>query len=152
VVALAFAASGSGLHAAGVECALHSSALAFPIYESFNASPTDGIGTVVVNCVNLDAASSGGVHVALQIGPSANGTVTDRKMAGSGSTLRYGIYSDAGRSQNWNDDFSAPTLGTGALQGHQSKNLNFTLYGRIQPLQNPYAGIYSDSLLITVTP
>jgi spore coat protein U-like protein len=151
---LACAVACSALHAAGVECSFSAAALAFPAYETFGSSPTDGIGTVAVNCSNLDGSASNGVNVALRLGASANGGVTDRKMAsnGNGDTLRYGIYSDAGRSQNWGDDGNAPTQSTGALASHQSKNMNFTLYGRIPPLQNPRAGHYADSVFVTVSP
>jgi spore coat protein U-like protein len=150
--ALICALACGGLHAAGVECSLHAAALDFPAYETFGSHPTDGIGTVSVHCSNLDASASSGVNVSLRLGASANGGVTDRKMAGNGDTLRYGIYSDAGRSQNWGDDGNAPTQSTGALASQQGKNLNFTLYGRMPPLQNPRAGHYTDSVLVTLSP
>jgi spore coat protein U-like protein len=152
VAALACAAACAGLHAAGIECSFSSAALSFPPYETYGNSPTDGIGSVQVQCINHDELGSTGVNVALSIGASANGTVTDRQMAGNGDTLRYGVFSDSARSQNWGDGLGAPTQNTGALLGSQSKTLNFTLYGRIPPLQNPHPGHYSDSLLLTVTP
>lgn len=133
-------------------CAINSAALTFGPYQTFSAQPTDGVGTVEISCTNLDATGSSGVSVALGIGSSASGTAAERRMSGNGSTLRYGIYSDAAHTQNWTQGNDGPQLPTGALQAHETRQLRFTLYGRIPPRQNATAGSYSDSLVLTVTP
>lgn len=133
-------------------CAINNAALAFGNYQVFHTQPTDGVGTVEVVCRNADQVASNGVSVSLGMGASSNGSAVDRKMSGNGSSLNYGIYSDASRTQNWAEGPDLPRQSTGPLQANESKQLRFVLYGRIPPLQNAKAGQYSDSLVITVTP
>jgi spore coat protein U-like protein len=149
---IAFACVGVSAHLqASVSCSVTNAALAFPAYETFGSAPTDSIGSVNLNCTNLGPASTPGESVVLKIG-AGNGTVTDRRMANGSATLRYGIFADASRSQNWSDGFDAPSKPTGPLAANGSTTLSFPMYGRIQPLQNVPAGSYSDSLLLTVSP
>lgn len=145
-VALACVAGSSYLHA-GIACDINGAALAFGMYDPSVNSPTDGVGTVNLACTNMGPAAPGGASVALTISP-----FSDRKMLGNGNALYYGIYSNDARSVNWGTGSAAPQLRTGAMQANETKNLHFTLYGRIPPLQNIAAGNYSDSLLITITP
>lgn len=133
-------------------CAISNAALIFGNYEVFSARATDGVGTVELVCTNLDSVASSGDSVALSIGASANGTVTDRKMAAGSGTLNYAIFSDASRTRNWAEGQDVPRLPTGSLQAHESKQLQFTLYGRIPAQQNVQAGQYSDNLMVTVSP
>lgn len=134
-------------------CSLSSSALTFPAYDPSSTSPTDGLGTVVVTCINNQPISvPSATRVQLRIGASANGTVTDRKMASNGDSLQYGICSDPGFNANWDNGLYAPSKSTGEMTLNVPKNVTFTLYGRIPPQQNIRAGFYSDSLLLTVTP
>lgn len=139
--------SGSSCLHAGIVCHVTSAALAFGMYDPSVNSPTDGVGTVNLTCTNLMTAHPNGATVALSISPTGK-----RQMGGNGDALSYGIYSNSARSANWGDGAAAPQLGTGAMQANETKNLRFTLYGRIPPLQNIAAGHYSDSLLITITP
>lgn len=133
-------------------CAINSAVLAFGNYQVFNTQPTDSIGTVELVCTNLDSVASSGAIVMLGISASANGSSTNRKMSGNGTSINYSIYSDASRTRNWAEGSTAPQLPTGTLQAHESKPLRFTLYGRIPPLQNANVGAYHDTLAITVTP
>ena len=135
-----------------VSCAVNNAVLAFGTYTAFTAQPTDSVGTVDLSCANLDSTAGSGVSVLLGIGASANGSATQRKLAGNGSTLNYGIYSDPARTRSWTEGPDAPQQPTGPLQARETRQLRFTLYGRIPPLQNSNAGAYSDSLVITVTP
>ena len=145
-VALACIAGSSCLHAA-ITCDITSAALNFGMYDPSSNVPTDGVGTVNLSCTNLSTAAPNGATVALSISPTGN-----RKMLSNGHALNYGIYSNSARSANWGDGAVAPMLSTGAMQANETKNLHFTLYGRIPPLQNIYAGNYAGSLLVTITP
>lgn len=145
-IALTCLTGSSCLHA-GIACDITSAALAFGLYDPSNNFPTDGVGTVDLSCTNLNTAAPNGATVALSISPTGN-----RKMTANGHALNYGIYSNSARSLNWGDGAAAPMLGTGAMRANETKNLRFTLYGRIPPLQNIAAGNYSDSLLLTITP
>ena len=146
LVLLACVSASSCLHA-GIACDITSATLAFGMYDPSSSSPTDGVGTVNLSCTNLITAAPNGASVALSISPTSN-----RKMLSNGQALNYGIYSNSARSAHWGDGATAPMRSTGAMQTNETKNLQFTLYGRIPPLQNIAAGNYADSLLITITP
>lgn len=138
---------------AAVTCTFTNGALTFPSsYDASASAPTDGVGSVNLSCVNMGSSGTSGETIILKIGPGAHGSVSERKMASGSSYLRYGIYSDAGRSQNWGDGFDAPTRQTGPLTANQTTSLQYTLYGRIPAQQNVPAGTYSDSLLLTFSP
>jgi spore coat protein U-like protein len=153
-VALVCCFASGPLHA-DAACTFNSQALSFPPYHVFDVAPTDGIGTVTVNCTNLGTSAIANSVIALELGASSNGTASDRKMAalaGHTDRLRYGIYRDAARSQNWDQGGNALVQRTGSLQARETKTISFTLFGRIAPQQNVHAGNYLDSLVLTVTP
>ena len=140
---------------AATACSINSAALHFPAYDTFLRGPTDGTGTVNVNCTNLGATSSSGAAIVLGLGSSLNGTGSERRMAAADSRsnqLRYGIYRDAARSQNWDQGPNAVVQQLGTLQAQETKSLSFTLFGRIAPQQNVRAGTYHDLLTLTITP
>lgn len=151
LLALACVAGCTGLHAA-VTCSFNGVALALPLYDSSNTAPTDSVGSVDVLCTNIDVTSNSGVTVALSVGAGANGSISDRKMAGNGDLLRYGIYSDAGRVINWGQGMEGVQQSSGLLSAGETKPLHFTLFARIPALQNVHAGLYQDQLILTITP
>jgi spore coat protein U-like protein len=153
-IAMACAVGSCPLYAA-IACAINSQKLDFADYRTFNTSPTDGNGTVEVNCTNLDVSAAGPSALVLGIGPSSHGVAADRKMApmsGQVDLLRYGIYRDAGRSVNWDQGNNAQVLRLEGLQALQTKTFSFTLFGRIPPLQNVRPGTYQDALTLTISP
>jgi spore coat protein U-like protein len=147
-VALACVAGSAGVQAA-TTCLLGSKALAFGNYDPSSASPTDGNGSVMVNCT--DDVGSSGISVALDIDASSNGPYNDRKMAHSGYLLSYGIYSDSTRSTLWGGS-NVPTMATGTLVKDVATPVTFPLYGRIPPQQNVRAGHYTDAVVVSVSP
>ncbi len=153
-VVLSCGVASSPLQAA-TACSFNSAALHFPAYDAFHSGPTDGTGSVNVNCTNLGTSSVSGSSIVLGIGSSTNGTAGDRRMATASSTadkLRYGIYRDAARSQNWDQGSNTVVQRLGTLQAQETKAFSFTLFGRIAPLQNVRAGSYHDLLTLTITP
>jgi spore coat protein U-like protein len=152
LVALACVAGSAGLHAAGVSCIVNSLALVFPIYDASDPSPTNSMGSVDVQCTNFDANPTTGVGVSVGISAGSNGSVSDRKFAGSGGLLSYGVYQDAARTINWGQGMDAVQQSSGAMTAGQSKILHYTLFGSIPAHQNVPAGIYQDLLVLTITP
>jgi spore coat protein U-like protein len=105
--------------------------------------PVDGQGSVSVDC---DAGTA--FDVALD--PGQSGGFSPRRMArtGGGYQLDYNLYLDAARVQVWGDGTGVTVTqsGVGAATPR-----NYTVYGRIPPLQNVGVGAYSDSVTVTVT-
>ncbi|RUY19730.1 spore coat U domain-containing protein, partial [Mesorhizobium sp. M7A.F.Ca.US.001.04.2.1] len=56
-------------------------------------------------------------------------------------------YRDTGRTQPW-----GITVGTDTVAGTGNGNVqNLTVYGRVPPQTTPAAGVYTDTVAITVT-
>ena len=61
--------------------------------------------------------------------------------------LGYGVYSDAERTKNWGTTAATDTVsgtGTGAAQP-------LTVYGRVPAAQFVTPGVYTDTIIATVT-
>lgn len=105
---------------------------------------------------NVDQTSTIGVqctsgqtyNVGLSAGAGAGATVALRKMTGPGAaTVNYALYRDTGRTQPW-----GVTVGTDTVAGTGNGNVqNVTVYGRVPPQATPAAGVYTDTVAITVT-
>ncbi|MER8751147.1 spore coat U domain-containing protein [Mesorhizobium sp. M1050] len=113
-------------------------------------------GTRGVIDANVDQTSTVGVqctsgqtyNVGMSAGGGAGATVAVRKMTGpAAATLNYTLYRDTARTQIWGVTIGADTVtgtGTGSVQ-------NLTVYGRVPPQTTPAAGVYTDTVAITVT-
>jgi spore coat protein U-like protein len=102
---------------------------------------TDGVGRIIVRC---DAARP----FVIGIGPGQGGS--QRRMAGpDGDTLRYELYLDPGRNFPWGDDQTGGSAVGGVSDGVHPDT--FTIYGRIPPQGGKRPGIYTDSLLVTLS-
>jgi spore coat protein U-like protein len=106
-------------------------------------SNIDATSTITATCSNSVPFS-----VALNAGNGVGATVITRKMSSGPNAVNYAMYTDAGRTNVWGDGTpgsSVNTLtGTGAAQA-------IPVYGRIPTGQTPAIGIYSDTILVTLS-
>ncbi|RWM24952.1 spore coat protein U domain-containing protein [Mesorhizobium sp.] len=135
-------------------------------------SPTFTVNsTVAANCLvstqNIDFGSTGTLsanvdatgQVSVTCTPAAAYTVslnggttgsppTARKMSKGEETVTYGLYKDVQRTQPWGDSSTpgstVPGIGIGVAQ-------NLTVYGRVPPQVTPSVGVYTDTVVVTVT-
>lgn len=121
-------------------CVVSASNVAFG---SYVGAQLDATGSVVVTCTNLAPYT-----VELDVGTGAGATAADRKMTGPLSqTLSYSLYQDSSRTLPWGPLASALAVagtGTGSAQ-------TLVVYGRMPASQTPGAGVYSDTITVTVT-
>ncbi|AYG68857.1 MULTISPECIES: spore coat U domain-containing protein [unclassified Rhizobium] len=113
-------------------------------------------GTNGVIAANIDQATTIGVqctsgqsyNIGLSAGAGSGATTAVRVMTGpSSATINYGIYRDAARTQTWGITIGTDTVtgtGNGAVQ-------NVNVYGRVPPQTTPAAGVYTDTVAVTVT-
>lgn len=72
---------------------------------------------------------------------------TDRRMTGpAAARIVYGLYRDAARSLPWGATAGQTTSGTGTGLSQAA-----TVYGRVAPQTTPAPGLYSDTIVVTVT-
>ncbi|NLS17185.1 spore coat protein U domain-containing protein [Rhizobium sp. P40RR-XXII] len=112
-------------------------------------------GTQGVLRTNVDATGSvtatctPGTNYTISLnGGTANAAPTARKMAKGAETVTYGLYKDTGRLQPWGDANTPGSTvagsGTGAAQP-------LTVYGRVPPQTTPSPGVYTDTVVVTLT-
>jgi len=105
-------------------------------------SPVDATSTVLATCsVNTP------YWIALDAGTGQGASTRLRRMSGSGGTLDYGLFTDAGRTSPWGDGANG-TVKRAATGTGQAQSL--TVYGRIPSGQSPPAGTYTDQVTVTI--
>lgn len=102
----------------------------------------DATGQVTVRCTPATAYT-----VSLNNGVTGTGP-TSRRMTLGAQAVTYGLYKDANRSQPWGDastpGSTVPGTGNGTAQA-------YTVYGRVAPQTTPSPGVYTDTVIVTVT-
>ena len=108
------------------------------------ANGVTGSSTIDVQCttdLDYSVMLNGGVH----------GTISERKLAKTGSTattIAYNLYTDASRQFVWGDSTTG-TVSTGKGDGSIH---TIPVYGKVAAQQiMPEAGIYTDTVTVTVT-
>ena len=125
------------------QCLINSaSTLSFGSSQGVLSANVDQTSTIVVQCTDTTTYDIG-----LDEGAGAGASVATRKLTGSGGTINYRLYSNAGRTTVWGKTVSTDTVsatGNGAAQ-------SYTVYGRIPAQTTPAPATYSDTITITVT-
>lgn len=128
-------------------------ALSLGAYDSYQSGPLDASGVFTVTCTRNGGPQN--MVVTVGLGPSSNsGTIASRRLKLTSGTdlLAYNLYRDAGRALVWGDTIGTNTMTqTVSIPNNASMALTFTIFGRIDALQDVRVGSYSDSLTVTVT-
>jgi len=102
----------------------------------------DATGQITVTCTPTTSYT-----ISLN-GGTTGSPPASRKMSKGAETVTYGLFKDAARSQIWGDastpGSTVPGTGTGLAQ-------NLVVYGRVLPQSTPSPGLYSDTVVVTVT-
>ena len=128
---------------AATSCTVSATGLNFGTYDVFSAFNTDSTGIITVSC------TSPWPVVTISVGPSNSGGFNPRKMKNSSSTntLNYNIFTDSAMSSIWGDGTSGTQT---VIHSPNKKTVPETLYGRIPPGQDISAGLYIDTLTVTI--
>ena len=128
--------------------------IGFGAYDAMANTPKTSQANIVVRCDRNTGAAN--VSVSVGLGPGSNSSSTSARQLvsnGSSTPLAYGLYQDSGRSINWgNVPGTDAATQVATIQNKGFATLTFTVYGSIPPHQDVYAGTYSDSIQVTVTP
>jgi spore coat protein U-like protein len=143
---LPLAASGA------IVCRGGGASMSLGAYVGDSASPLDSVGSFRLQCSRDGGAAA--LSMTMGIGPSASsGSISQRQMQQSGGTdmLSYNLYRDATRLSVWGQTAGVDTMTiTQNLPNKATTTVTFTLYGRINALQNVAAGSYGDTLTVTI--
>lgn len=127
--------------------------LSLGAYDGFQPTPLDSSGVFVVSCTRSGGPPT--TTVTVGIGPSTvSGTIATRRLRLVAGTdlLAYNLYRDAGRSLVWGDTLGVNTVAQNlSIPNNTTGTLTYTIFGRVDSLQDVRAGVYNDSLTVTVT-
>jgi spore coat protein U-like protein len=121
-------------------CLASASALSFGTYSGLLINMTSAI---TVTCTNTTT-----FNIGLNSGTATGATVTTRKMTSPASaTLNYTLFQDSARTQNWGN-----TVGTNTLaSAGNGTALMYPVYGQVSSGQYVAPGIYTDTIIATIT-
>lgn len=119
-------------------CSISTSGIAFGRYDPFLNQNVDSAANINVTCDETTAYT-----ISLSTG---SGTYETRVMTSGMHHLLYNLYLNASLTTVWGDG----TGQSGTLSDTQSV-ANYTVYGRIPAGQNAHVGVYSDTIVITLT-
>jgi spore coat protein U-like protein len=132
----------------GCSCTVTATAVSFGSYNPIASTTNDATGTVQVTCTMVIALAG---SYTIDISSGSSGNVAQRTLKQGANSLNYNLYTDPARSIVWGDGTGgsshvSPTF-TALLFVQQS----VTVYGRIPAGQNVAAGVYGDTITVTVT-
>jgi len=128
-------------------------AMSLGTYDGFQPTSLDSSGVFTVSCFRLGGGATQPITVG--IGPSSvSGGIATRqlRLVAGADLLTYNLYRDAGRTLVWGNTIGTNTVTQNLTVANLSTNsTTFTIFGRINALQDVRAGTYNDSLTVTVT-
>ena len=136
--------------AASHTCLVTSLPVSFGVYDPLSVSALDGSGRVDVTCTLL-IGSSDSVAYSIQLSTGGAGSYSPRQMSGVGSPLSYNLYRDASRTLVWGDGSGGTVTNTDSYTlGLVPELRSYVVYGRVASGQGAAAGVYADSVLVTL--
>lgn len=141
VLSLFFAESAYAL------CSVSTVAMNFAAYDVIAALPTDSTGSIILSCDETPPAKT-----VVSMGQSfSSGGFNPRQMNHSFAAdfLTYNLYTDATYTIIWGDGIGGGSIVKKTVTKNQSP-VTVLVYGRIPALQNVGAGLYSDTVTVTV--
>lgn len=129
-------------------CTVTATGVSFGNYNPLAPADTDATGTVRVVCtLLLDLAGS----FTIDLSTGSSGSFSQRRLQRGSENLRYNLYVDAARSQLWGDGTGGSTRITRNFGALLNVTDTVPVYGRIPAGQNVAPGIFTDTIIVTVT-
>jgi spore coat protein U-like protein len=123
-------------------CTISALPMAFPNYAPSQTTAATAQTTLTVLCTNGTP-----YNIGLDAGTGAAATIATRKMTSGTNTLNYSLYQNNTYSTVWGNTIGSNTetgTGNGLFQ-------TVNVYGQAAALQTVPAGIYTDSITVTLT-
>lgn len=120
------------------DCTVSTSGIAFGAYDPFVRQAVDSVANIGVTC---DVATPYSISLS-----TGNGTYDQRFMTSGLHQLLYNLYTDATLNTVWGDG-----TGHSIVVSDTQMVASHTAYGRIPARQDAHVGVYSDTIVITLT-
>ncbi len=123
--------------------------ISFGNYTATDPTATTASGTITVSCGLLGVDVLPGFTVSLSSGNG--GSFAPRTLAGGGASLSYNLYTDTTHTAVWGDGSGATVARSFDGTLLHLGSYDFTVYGALAAGQFVKAGVYSDTIIVTVT-
>ncbi|AAU90451.1 MULTISPECIES: Csu type fimbrial protein [Methylococcus] len=137
------------------QCDIGNISVPHAVYDPTDSNPnSSGVGTVGITCHLKNAKQTQQVQYTIALSRGSSGSYNPRRMSGGRGSLGYNLYLDAARVTIWGDGSGGtfPLRGTLLLNPTTPvQQVIHNIYGLIPPLQDVYAGTYTDTVTITLT-
>jgi len=136
-----------------VSCTVSATGPAFGIYNPLSAAPTLANGQVTATCTRV----SGGTQTVTLTSSYSMGSGTSfaaRTLRSGTNILNYNLYYDAAFTQIRGDGSGGSQTGGATLtvsRGTPTASVTSTIYGRILAGQDVAPGLYTDTIVVTIT-
>ena len=136
-----------GANAANWTATINSNCIVSPTSLDFSSHGLLSANVDVAGLITLQCTNTTPYVVSLGLGLGSGVTLpTARKMTKGAETVTYGLYSDPARAVVWGTGAGQTVSGTGT---GIAQNIN--VYGRVPPQTTPSPGVYTDTVVVTVT-
>lgn len=125
-------------------CTLTLENLAFGVYTPLAAAPTDSIAQFAMHCFGNRPA------MIVSLSPGSSGNFLSRTLLQGIDRLAYNLYREAARVSIWGDGSGGSQTVTVPGAPGPFNWRTVVVYGRIPPGQWTAAGLYGDTIIITV--
>ena len=140
------------LNAAAI-CTVTGTGPAFGNYNFLSAAPSVANGQLTVSCTRVGRGRST-VAPVWSASAGNSGTAAARHMLSGVNILNYNLYLDTAYTQIWGDGTGVTRTGGTSMRlrrRNPTQSVTVPIYGRAPALQNPAAGVYGDTIVVTIT-
>ncbi|NMM05587.1 spore coat U domain-containing protein [Polaromonas sp.] len=117
-------------------------------YDTTAGTANDSVSSATITCTRASGDASTQTY-SLATNQGLRSRSNSYRASQNGQTLNYDVYKNAGRTTTW--DQSNPFTGTINFGAGTSVTLSLPYYTRIPALQNVPAGVYTDTVTMTLT-
>ncbi len=136
---------------AAVGCTVTAIPVAFGTYDPLSSTPRTAAGRVTLRCTATGIAERVAASIALS--PGLGGSFVTRTLLSGPNALGYNLFTSTAYTLVWGDGSAGTRVVSAALNvpAGATRTANRTVYGRIPALQNPAAGSFADTIVVTVS-
>ena len=134
-------------------CSASATGVAFGTYNPLSASAAVTTGSLTVNCTLLSGAATA-VSLRVDLGSGLSGSYAARTLRSGLNAINYNLYWSTAYTQVWGDGTGGSFYGTASVTltpGNPTAAVSGTMYARAPAAQDVAAGIYADTIVVTVT-
>lgn len=126
-------------------CTVTTQGVSFGTYDPLVAAPLDGLGSVGYQCL---LGLFGGT-ITIDLGPGSSTNIMARTMMFVSQPLPYNLYTDAARLHVWGNGTIGDNV-TRNIPGSILTSGSVPVYGRVPAQQSVSAGLYIDTIVVTI--